>query len=84
MRRFLARVVRTPLFEIRITGDPSHDRNADLVRVDPDDEAGWVKLCSLEACEIDTMLENESTVEEGARRFRLFKPPHHPEPPRTP
>jgi len=84
MRAFLARVMRTSIFDIRVTGDPAHDRNADLVRVDPDDESGWEKLCSLEAIEIDTMLAHESTVEEGARRFRLFKPPHHHEPHLTP
>lgn len=77
MRQFLARVVRTPITEISITGDSAHDRNADLARVNPDDEAGWEKLCPIEAIEIDTLLEHESTVEEGARRFRLFKPPHH-------
>jgi hypothetical protein len=84
MRQFLARVVRTPISRIRITGNPAHDWNADLARVNPDDGSGWEKLCSLEAIEIDTMLANESTVEEGARRFRLFNPPHHHEPHRTP
>ncbi|MFM2198859.1 MAG: hypothetical protein RLZZ505_2291 [Verrucomicrobiota bacterium] len=77
MRQFLARVMRTSIFDITITGDPANDRNADLVRVDPDDESGWVKLCPIDAIEIDTLLEHESTVEEGARRFHLFKPPHH-------
>lgn len=78
MRQFLTRVVRTSIFDI------THDRNADLARFNQDDGSGWEKLCSLEAIEIDTMLAHESTVEEGARRFRLFIPQHHHEPHRTP
>ena len=84
MRQFLARVVRTSIFDIKITGDSATDRNSDLVRVDPEDGSGWIKLCSLEAIEIDTLLGNETTLEEGIRRFRLFKPPHQPEPPHVP
>lgn len=62
MREFLARVIRTPLMAISITGDPATDRNTDLIKSHVTHQTEWQrvtvteKLCSITAVEIDSIL----------------------------
>lgn len=62
MREFLARVMRFPLTDIRITGDPATDRHADLVKSHTATETQGIrtttteKLCTVTAIEIDSIL----------------------------
>lgn len=65
MRRFLARVVRTPLRAIKVTGNPETDENTDLLLSHT--ETSMEKLCPLRACEIDGIV-----VADPARGAALF------------
>lgn len=62
MREFLARVIRIPLMDIRITGDPATDRHTDLVKSHTETERHGIrtitteKLCTVAAIEIDSIL----------------------------
>jgi hypothetical protein len=83
MRQFLARVVRTGISEIRLTGDPATDTNADLVKeASPGPGGDWTrperiaKLDPLEAMAIDSMIDPENphlwNPAEAAQRFAAF------------
>ena len=64
MRCFLARVVRTPLAAIKVTGNPATDENTDLLGIykidgDEDEDPGAVTigtLCMSTAIELDSLL----------------------------
>lgn len=61
MRRFLARVIRTPPQAIKATGNPATDENSDLLTTDlfPEEVAAGVTYKSLSktrALEIDSIL----------------------------
>lgn len=62
MREFLARVIRTPLADIKVTGDPATDENTDVLKsYTATEENGnrtttTEKLCMITAIEIDSIL----------------------------
>jgi hypothetical protein len=77
MRLFLARVIRTPLAAIKITGNPATDENTDLlgfyeIEGDEGEDPGAVTigiLCPLRAIEIDNVLEKMQNYGPGSHHF---------------
>jgi hypothetical protein len=74
MRQFLARVMRTSIMEIKVTGDPATDENTDLLASYSKTETmlSVEKLDALEAIEIDLKLSDPATQSEGATMFRDY------------
>lgn len=79
MREFLARVVRTPISAICLTGNPATDLNADLVKAAaPGPGNDWSrpsmieKLCALTAIHLDNVLAEGSNPELGAELFERY------------
>lgn len=79
VRRFLARVVRTPITSIRLTGDPATDTNGDLVRncvAGP--KKDWQnprlieKLDAMEAIRIDIAFQQATSPVELAEAISAF------------
>lgn len=58
IRRFLARLLETPLLSIKVTGDPATDENTDLLEsyTVTRDSVEIVKLCACSAIHIDNIL----------------------------
>ena len=63
MRGFLARVVRTPVSDIKVTGDPATDSNTDILLTASEGPSGWKTLKKLDlvrAIEIDNILAGDT------------------------
>lgn len=78
-RQFLARVVRTTIQAIKITGDPATDENTDLLKShsrqtleDGSTEERVEKLDALLAIEIDCILAGDESDEEDLARFEAL------------
>lgn len=72
MRQFLARVVRTPITDIKVTGNQETDQNTDLLKlyVHQNGETIVEKLDPLKAIEIDAVLKTHPA--EGAAMYDAF------------
>lgn len=77
MRIFLARVVRTPLAAIKVTGNPATDENTDLLgtyQVDEPEGPGSVTvtkgtLCRIQAIELDSLLAKMQEIGEASHHL---------------
>ncbi len=78
MRLFLARVFRTPLASVKVTGDPVTDENTDILKMYIPTDGDWTKplemekLCPITAARIDAMLQRGNDLAEAVKMYNAF------------